>query len=167
MDIRNTEHLSDAELFGLAAPPVGEPEALPRHLSQCQSCSRTLQEWKAAVRALAEEDLDELARRTPQAWKAAEDATMAAIRKAGRPGRRRHPMRWAIGVAASLLILVLAVPRRGHGPTTAVGVVPSPGAASAALSPADQEDDALLRDVADLAQGGDDNGEILVAGGNL
>ena len=38
-------HLTDAELFNLAVPPVGAPEALPRHLSEGWSCSRALHEW--------------------------------------------------------------------------------------------------------------------------
>ncbi|HEY1434878.1 MAG TPA: hypothetical protein VGG65_05840, partial [Thermoanaerobaculia bacterium] len=79
-------HLTDAELFGLAAPATGEPEALPRHLSRCGGCSRALQEWKAAVRALGDEETGEIDRRTAEQWQAAEAATMAAIRKAVRPG---------------------------------------------------------------------------------
>jgi len=38
------KHLTDAELFALAAPATGEPEALPKHLSTCRTCSRALQE---------------------------------------------------------------------------------------------------------------------------
>ena len=61
MDKHDSErHLTDAELFGLAAPAAGEPEALPPHLSTCQECSRALQEWKASVRALAAEEVDEI-----------------------------------------------------------------------------------------------------------
>lgn len=143
-------HLTDAELFGLAVPAAGEPEALPRHLSECQDCSRLLQEWKASVQALAEEEVDELNRRTPEQWNAAADATMAAIRRASRPGRSRHPLRWAIGIAASLLILALAIPRRG-----APAAVPTAATEPSSLSAADREDDRLLRDVAYLAQGED------------
>jgi hypothetical protein len=150
VDHKNLEnHLTDAELFGLAVPAAGEPEALPGHLSECQGCSRLLQEWKASVRALAEEEVDELNRRTPEQWNAAADATMAAIRRASRPGRSRRPLRWAVGIAASLLILALAIPRRGA--PTAVAAASE----SSDLSAADREDDRLLRDVAFLAQGDD------------
>lgn len=84
------KHLSDAELFALAAPAAGEPEALPEHLSRCGECARALREWKDAVRAVGEADAGELARRTPEQWRAAEEATMTAIRAAGRPARRVH-----------------------------------------------------------------------------
>ncbi len=150
-------HLTDAELFSLAAPAAGEPEPLPRHLSRCQGCSRALREWKASVRALAEEELGPLNRRSPEQWRAAEEATIAAIRKAGRPGRRAHPLRWAAGIAATLLLLALAVPARRPGTTRAAAPTPS---ADAGLSPADREDDALLRDAAYLAQGGGDSPDI-------
>lgn len=154
MDEKTTfpDHLTDAELFSLAAPAAGEPEALPRHLSQCQSCSRALQEWKASIRALAEEDVDALASRSTQQWSAAEEATMVAIRRAGRPGRGRHPLRWVVGIAASLVVIALALPARRSVPTAAI--LPTP-AAEPALSASDRDDDALLRDVAYLARGGD------------
>jgi anti-sigma factor RsiW len=61
-------HLTDAELFDLAAPASGEPEPLPRHLSQCDACSRALQEWKAAMRELAMEDAAPLDRRPAEEW---------------------------------------------------------------------------------------------------
>lgn len=159
MDDRKTSerHLTDAELFSFAAPAAGEPEALPRHLLECQSCSRALQEWKASVRTLAEEDVDELSRRSPEAWRAAEEATMAAIRRADRPGRKAHPLRWLLGVAAALVIAVLALPVR-RGVTTAAAVPTPP--AEAALSPSDLADDALLRDVAYLAEGGDTTADV-------
>jgi hypothetical protein len=149
-------HLTDAELFALAAPAAGEPEALPAHLLQCPSCSRALQEWKEAVQDLARADVRELAERTPEEWRLKEEATMEAIRRAGRPGRGRRPLRWVIGIAASLLIVALAMPRR-EAPTAAAT---STGDTPAALSPADQEDDALLRDAAYLAQGGDESSDI-------
>lgn len=151
MDHKISEnHLTDAELFGLAVPAAGEPEALPRHLSECQGCSRLLQEWKASVQTLAEEEVDSLNRRSPEQWNATAEATMAAIRRASKPGRSRHPLRWAIGIAASLLIIALAIPRRG----THVAVATAPSESSG-LSAADREDDQLLRDVAFLAQGED------------
>ena len=157
--MNSQRHLSDSELFGLAAPAAGEPEALPRHLSQCQSCSRALQDWKAAVRALAEEEVGELNRRSPEQWRAAEDATMAAILRAGRPRRFRHSLRWAIGIAASLLIVALAMPRRSAPP---VSVAVAASSDETALSAADREDDRLLRDVSFLAQGDDTSSSLVV-----
>ncbi len=149
-------HLTDAELFGLAAPAAGEPEALPPHLSACQACSRALQEWKASVRALAAEEVDEIESRSPAEWQAAEDATMAAIRRAARPGRKPHPLRWVVGIAATLAVIALAMPGRKAVPIAAA--VPTP-AAEAGLSPADRADDDLLREASYLAGGGDDVAE--------
>ena len=148
-------HLTDAELFALAAPATGEPEALPRHLSRCSGCSRALQDWKGAVRSLGGEETGEIDRRTDEQWRAAEQATMAAIRRAGRPGRRAHPMRWAVGIAASLVVLALALPARR--PAASVAAAPTPAAESSAsgLSAADQADDDLLRQASYLAEGGD------------
>jgi hypothetical protein len=151
------EHLTDAELFTLAAPPSGEPEALPRHLSQCQLCSRALLDWKAAVSDLAGAQVREIERRSPEEWREKEAATMAAIRRAGSSERRGHPVRWAIGIAASLLIVALAMPRRGAQETAAAPAAPD---GMALLSPADQDDDALLRDAEYLAQGGDDSDDL-------
>lgn len=152
----SNRHLTDAELFSLAAPAAGEPEALPGHLSRCQSCSRALQEWKGAMRALADEDIAELDRRSPEEWRAAEEVTLAAVRRTGRPAGARHPLRWVVGIAASLLIIALAMPRRNE---EAAADSPPTGR-SAELSPADQADDALLREAAYLARGGDDNSDL-------
>ena len=100
MDQTSSErHLTDAELFALAVPAAGEPEALPAHLSRCQDCSRALLEWKGAMRAMADEDVAELDRRSPEEWRAAEEATLSAVRRSGRMAGGRHPMRWAIGIA--------------------------------------------------------------------
>lgn len=151
------EHLTDAELFSLAAPASGEPEALPRHLSQCQRCTRALQDWKAAVSQIGGEEVRELEERTVEDWREKEEATMAAIRRAGRSGRRTHPLRWAIGIAASLLLLALAMPRK-DSPGTAAGPAASDG--MALLSPSDSDDDALLRDAEYLAQGGDEHSDL-------
>jgi hypothetical protein len=151
MDKNSEMHLTDAELFTLAAPPAGDPEVLPRHLSECQECSRALQDWKASVRDVAEEDVEAIDRRTPEQWDATADATMARIRKAARPARRQQPLRWAVGIAASLLLLALAIPRHGAAPQA----LPGPSSDASGLSAADQEDDRLLRDVTFLAQGDD------------
>ncbi len=157
MDKPDTDrHLTDADLFGLAAPASGEPEALPPHLSACTACSHALQEWKVSVRALAAEEVDEIERRSPADWQAAEDATMAAIRRAARPGRKSHPLRWVLGIAATLAVIALAMPGRRVVPIAAA--VPTP-AADAGLSPADRADDDLLREASYLAGGGDDAAE--------
>ncbi|HWZ85153.1 MAG TPA: hypothetical protein VN032_03065 [Thermoanaerobaculia bacterium] len=157
-------HLTDAEFFALAAPATGEPEALPRHLSRCRACSHTLQDWKGAVRSLADEETGEIDRRTPEEWRAAEEATMAAIRRSGRPRRSAHPLRWAVGIAAALVVLALALPAR-HTPSS-LAVAPTPAAESAAaeLTPADRADDELLRQAFYLAEGGDVETDARVAG---
>ena len=158
-------HLTDAELLGLAAPASGEPEPLPRHLSDCETCSRALQEWQAAMREAAKEDVAELDRRTPEEWRVAEDATMAAIRRA-RPRRRTSPLRWAAGIAAALIVLALAMPFRVGTPrsdTASAKPAPTAEAPEGAFSlAADRDDDALLRDVEYLAQGGDDHADIVL-----
>lgn len=145
------KHLGDAELFTLAIPPVGEPEALPRHLSECLSCSRALQEWKAAVREAADEEMEPLERRGEAEWEGLENRTLEAMRDAGRR-RRDAAMRWAVPAAAAALLLAgLLLPARtdrsaGQRPDTTV---------AAQLSAQDQRDDALLRDVARLSRGED------------
>jgi hypothetical protein len=144
-------HLSDAELFALAAPAAGDPEALPPHLSQCQACSRSLQEWKGAIRALADEDAAPIENRTAADWRRGEDETLEAVRREGRPSRS-HPIRWAVGIAATLLLAVLAVPgRKAEAPVATATVAPE----NAEMSATDRADDALLRDTAFLAQGDD------------
>ncbi len=147
-------HLTDEQLFGLALPPAGEPEALPPHLLQCLHCGRALQEWKAAVRQLAEEDVEPVRRRSPEEWRAAEDRTLEAVRRARRSSRPRA-LPWAAGLAAALLLAVLILPTGREAPATA------PAPAVAELSPEDAADDALLREVARLTRGengGDWNG---------
>jgi len=157
-------HLRDAELFALAVPATGEPEALPRHLSRCSACSRALQEWKRAVRLLAVEQTGEIDRRSPEEWRAAEQATMAAIRRAGNPGRKSHPLRWAVGVAAALLAVALVLPGRRGAPVIAAAPTPLPESASPELSAADRADDELLRDVSALAEGGDAESDAAAEG---
>jgi hypothetical protein len=158
-------HLTDAELFALAAPASGEPEAIPKHLSACRTCSRALQDWKGAVRALAEKDAGEIGRRTEEEWRAAEDATLEKLKAA--PARRRvHPLRWAAAIAASLLVAVLLLPSK-RPPASAAAAPATPAATSSSasdLSPADQADDDLLRQASFLAAGGDLEGESGLAG---
>jgi hypothetical protein len=147
-------HLTDEELFGLALPAAGEPEALPAHVLQCARCGRSLQEWKGAVRQLAKEDVEPVLRRSAEEWRAVEDRTLAAL---ARVRTRRHFGRlpWALGLAASLLLAVLLLPAlRSLRPAR----MPNPRAAAAAeLSPQDAADDALLREVATLSSGEDES----------
>jgi hypothetical protein len=149
------KHLTDAELLDLAAPASGEPEPLPRHLSGCEACSRALQEWRSAMREVAREDVAELERRSTGEWRAAEDATMAAIRRA-KPRRTTPAVRWAIGIAAAALVVALAMPFRRAAPAAEPGETSDVAFATAA----DRDDDALLRDAEYLAQGGDDPADI-------
>jgi hypothetical protein len=146
------QHLTDAELFTLAVPPVGEPEALPRHLSECFRCSRALQEWKLAVREIADEDTEALDRRTAAEWKRLEGETIAALRRAG-PHRRAAALQWAASIAAGLLLGVLLLPAIRK--SAASGHAAPGRATAAAVAAQDQKDDALLRDVARLSQGDD------------
>ena len=141
-------HLTDAELFNLAVPPVGEPEALPRHLSECLSCSRALQEWKSAVRELADEETEELDRRSAAEWESLEEKTIEAMRRAGRT-RSAPAVKWAVSIAASLLLAVFLIP------AGKAGRAPGGRAARTTFSAQDQTDDTLLRDVARLSQGED------------
>ena len=148
---RKTAHLTDAELFGLAVPAVGEPEALPRHLSECLAFSRALQEWKSAVRDAADEELEPLESRTAAEWERVENRTIEAMRRA-RPGRKEAVARWAVPAAAAALLLAgLLLPSRKPQQAGRDGVEP----AAAQLSAQDQRDDALLRDVARLSRGED------------
>jgi len=149
-----TTHLTDEELFGLAVPPAGEPEALPAHLLQCAECGRAFQEWKAAVRELGREDVEPVTSRSPEQWRTAENRTLEALRRAG--GRRRaHVLPWAIGLAASVLLAVLLLPGRQASkpaPTTPTAETTS---GRTELSPQDAADDLLLRQVAHLSRGED------------
>jgi hypothetical protein len=146
-----TKHLTDDSLFALAVPTAGVPEALPPHLMECLACSRALTEWKAAVRDIGDKDDEALAARTPEEWSAVEDATLAAVRRAGAPGRGRPQMlKWALPLAASLFLVLLLVPGREiSAPAT------PPADDTAGLSVQDRADDELLRDVEWLAMGED------------
>ena len=85
---------------------------------------------------------------------------MAAIRRAG-PRRTAPAFRWAMGIAAALLLVALAMPFR-RDPRAA-----KPAAAESDMafaSAADRDDDALLRDAEYLAQGGDDHADLAPRG---
>jgi hypothetical protein len=146
-------HLTDTDFFTLAMPPAGEPEALPRHLSECLACSRQFSEWRSAVRELGSEGMDALRNRSAADWEAREDQTIEAIRRLRRPKPRLW--RWAVAVAASILLFALAIPLWRGRPRTAVAA-----ASTQTLSAQDQADDALLRDVARLARSEDDNSRL-------
>jgi len=156
MDRTVSDHLSDAELLALAAPASGEPEPLPRHLLGCEACSRALQEWRSAMREVAREDVAELENRSSDEWRSAEDATMAAIRRAG-PRRTVPAFRWAMGIAAALLLVALAMPFRRE---SRAGKPTATESDMAFASAADRDDDALLREAEYLAQGGDDHADL-------
>jgi hypothetical protein len=151
MEIRDT-HLTEDELFRLAIPAAGEPEALPSHLRGCAECGRRLQAWKAAVRELSEEDDSAIARRTPEEWRALENETLAAIGRSGAPGMRSRRLLWAFGLAASLVLAVLLTTRR---PAEEVPAILDD---AAELSAQDRADDRLLREVSVLASGEDPGG---------
>jgi hypothetical protein len=144
--------LSEGDLFTLAVPPAGEPEALPRHLSECSSCSRAFSEWKAAVRDLAGRDTDALSRRAPREWEALEERTLEAIRGA-RVGRSRRLGWLAAAVAAAVLLFAVALPvsRTTSRPTARPTL-------AAQFTTQDQEDDLLLRDVARLSRADEGSG---------
>jgi len=143
------EHLTDAELFAGALPAGGRPEALPAHLSECLACSRAMAEWKSAIRELASEDAAPISARSAAEWTEAEERTLALLRRTRRK-RPRMPLRWAVAAAAVLFLVVLLLPTR-HSDRTAV----MRSAESSDLTPEDQADDALLRDVARLSRGED------------
>lgn len=141
-------HLTDPELFSLAIPAAGEPEALPEHLSECVACSRALLEWKRAARELAAEAEDVLGRRTSGEWEALEESTLAAIR-GPRGTRRAAPLKWAVSIAASLLLAAFLLPGRGllwRGAGSGAAV---------SVSAEDASDDALLREVNRLTRDDD------------
>ncbi len=144
-------HLTDDALFALALPAAGIPEALPAHLLECPRCARALADWKSAVRDLGERDEDVLDRRTAEDWNAVEEATLSAIRGEGAPGRGRpQTLRWALPVAATLLVFGLLVSGMQEPPR-----VPDALDDTAQLSAQDQADEALLRDVDSMASGDD------------
>jgi len=149
-------HLSDAELFTLALPPAGEPEALPRHLSDCSRCSRAFGEWKTAVRELAEEDTETLRTRSHEEWEALERRTIDAIARS-RIGGFHISTRQALTVAAVVAFFAVALPlwrgREGAARSTSSAPV-------AQLSAQDQADDALLKDVARLSRAEDDSSRL-------
>ncbi len=147
-------HLTDEELFGLALPPAGQPEALPGHLLECSRCGQALQEWKSAVQQLGDEEVEPIAARSEAEWRAAEDRTLEAVRRSGMR-RRFRGLPWAAAaLAASLLLAVFLLPARQSQSPAPLSPRDSSAQASE-LSPQDAADDALLRQVAQLSRGED------------
>jgi hypothetical protein len=157
----DTRHLTDGELCALAIPAHGSPEALPRHLSDCLACTRALSEWKEALSSVAD-DAGPSDSRTERDWDLTAKQTLERIRRSPRIDRRIASMRWAVGIAAALLLAVLALPLRPGGSSRL-----SPAAERdrdheherAELSGQDQADDALLRDVARMSRAEDELGD--------
>jgi hypothetical protein len=147
-----TSHLTDDELFGLALPPAGQPEALPAHLLQCSRCGRALQEWKSAVQQLGDEEVEPVMVRSAAQWRAAEDRTLEILRQSG-TRRRFRPLPWAAALAASVLLAILLLPARRSAQPAAGSL--RAGAAVSELSAQDAADDTLLREVASLSRGED------------
>lgn len=142
-------HLTEDDLIALAVPSGATLEPLPAHLSECLECSRALAEWKSALREIGAADEEALARRSSEELRAAEEETLAKIRRAGAPGRSRaRTLRWALPLAASLLVFALLVGSRRSAPPIALDD-------TADLSAQDRADDALLREVDRLAVGDD------------
>lgn len=152
----DTRHLTDGELCALAIPAGGAPEALPRHLSDCLACTRALSEWKEALSEVAAE-AGTLDGRTERDWEGAASRTMERIRRSPRL-RAAGSMRWAVGLAAALLLTVLSLPLR-PGASSPRAVAPDRDRGE--LTGQDQADDALLRDVARMARADDDLGDPL------
>jgi hypothetical protein len=131
---------------------------------------RALQEWKTALREVGHDELGPIGRRTDEGWRAAEDATMAAVRRSGRLPSRGRALRWVAGIAASLLLVALTLPWRSLEPRPETGTAAAAAARATAappvrsaddsLSAADRDDDDLLRDAAYLARGGGDGTDI-------
>ncbi|HMA17055.1 MAG TPA: hypothetical protein VKS03_01315 [Thermoanaerobaculia bacterium] len=145
-------HLTDDEFAALAVPSAAALEPLPAHLSECLQCSRALAEWKSALADIGAEDEEVLSRRSEEEWRAAEDATLAKIGRAGAAGHgRTRTLRWALPLAASLLLFALLI---GNRPTSA----PVAFDDTTGFSAQDRADDALLRDVDRLARGDDPAG---------
>jgi hypothetical protein len=103
-------------------------------------------DWKSALHDLAEEDEAAIDRRSPEDWRIAGDATLEAIRRSGPPGRSRvRTLAWALPVAASLFLVAVFAVRRPSAPVSFDD--------TAGLSAQDRADDALLRDVDQMASG--------------
>jgi anti-sigma factor RsiW len=142
--MNDTNHLDPEQLFLLALPPAGEPEALPAHLSECPECARQFAEWAKTCRALAAEDAE-----PPADF---ERSVMSEVRRRRAPRSHRARRRAAAGLAAAAALLL------AFGIGLRVGTTRGlpPAASQAGMSAADRGDDALLRDVSRLVAEDDD-----------
>src|SRR5262249_59454988 len=106
----------------------GEAEGLPRHRSECLACSGALQEWKLAVRETANEEIEELSRRTPAEWEGLENQTIEAMRRARRGGSS-PVVRWGLAAAAALMLgfLLLPAPETERAPAAGAAPIPAMG----------------------------------------
>jgi hypothetical protein len=151
-------HIPLDELYALAAPPVGEPEALPAHLAVCRSCGRAFQTIQKAFADVGRSAELAAAERTPLEWNQAERNIMAKVRGLGIPMRRPRPRRrravWG-GLAAASVLLVVWIARTNLGSGGKAVRMAAGSGSAASMSPADQADDKLLRDVARLSEGGE------------
>jgi hypothetical protein len=154
METHPATHLTDEELFGLALPPAGEPEALPPHVLSCVRCGRALQEWKAAVIDVGEEDVAPVNARSAAEWRSAEDRTLDSLRHVT-PRRSRRSIVWAAALAAAVLVAILIAPGRQPSVKNAPAMASGSSPHSSEMSPQDAADDALLRDVAKLSRADD------------
>jgi hypothetical protein len=106
------------------------------------------------VRDLGDQDEEALAGRSAEEWRAVEDATLAAVRRQGAPGRgRARRLSWALLAAAALLLGALLVTGRNGSARIVNG-----SDDTASFSAQDRADDALLRDVDRLASGDETSG---------
>lgn len=140
---KQERHLEMEDFFLLAVPPAGEPEPLPSHLSSCDRCTRQLTQWKAALSSLAPGEAE-----APEGF---EKDVMAKIRSLRTPRSRRLRRRAQAGLAAAAsLVLAFWLGTRLHRRPPRENI-----AATSVMSPADQRDDRLLRDVSRLVEGED------------
>ena len=159
------DHLTDAELFGLAAPGRGRARgaaAAPLAVPGLQPRAPGL-EGRGRGRSPTRRS-DEI--EPPHGRRVARSRGRD---DGGDPARRapgtRPPLRWVVGIAAALAVVALAMPRAPHGARWPPRVPRPP--AEAGLSAADRADDELLREASFLAGGGDDVAEARRPRGRL
>ena len=144
MTVQPDRHLDDEDFFLLAFPPAGEPEGLPPHLSSCEACRRRFAEWDRAAR--------EIAGRPGTPAPDFERAVMERVRRLPAPRSRRPRRPWAAGLGAAACLAAAFWAGTRVRPAAL-----SPSDAGS-ISPADRDDDALLRDVSRLIDAEDGPG---------
>ena len=147
-------HLTDDALFVWPFPQRGVPECTPRAPPPVRAPARALlADWKNRCRTCGSKGRRPAGEARRRWWIEVEEATLAAIRGRALRARRARTLRWALPVAASLLVFALP---RDHEENPAHA--PEPPEDTAGLSTQDRADDALLRDVDSLASGDDTSG---------